>query len=103
MGGNGSDGFEIDIADGFSFAGGGIGDSVDADVDYDGAGSDVFGGDKSGLAGGGDEDVCVLGEIGEILRKFIATEDGGFALHEEHGKWFSDDIAGADAGDGASA
>jgi hypothetical protein len=80
-------------------------EAVDADVDEGCAGLDHFRGDEAGAADGGDEDVGLAGDLGEVSSFGVANGDRGVVVEQEHGGGLADDVAAADddgvlAGDG---
>lgn len=89
------DGFvESDVADGAGFGlavGAGFGDAVDADVDDQGAGSDVFGADEARFADGDNEDFGPAGVFGEVAGGDVASGNGGHLLKEKQGYRPADD------------
>ena len=81
------------------------GDAVDADVDEGGAGLDHVRSDEAGAADGGDEDVGLASDCGEVARLRVADGDGRVLVQQQHGDGLADDVAAADddgvlAGDG---
>ena len=76
----------------------GVGDAIDADVNYGGAGRDVIGSDHGGASHGGDYDIGAAYGFREIARFRMADGDGGVGVHEEKRHGFADDIAAAEDG-----
>ena len=77
-----------------------IGHAVDAHIDDDGAGLDHVGRDEFGAADGGDEDVGLAGDRGQVGGLRVADGDGGVGprllLEGEQGDGFADDEAAAE-------
>src|SRR6202012_4877554 len=74
-------------------------------VDEHGAGFDHVGRDEACATDGGDPDVGVAGEAGEVAGLAVADGDGGGVVEEHGGGGFADDVGAADddgvlAGDG---
>ncbi len=98
---------EVDIADdAVAVFGGWVGDAVDADVDDDGTVFDEVSGDEFRAADGGDEDIGVAADGGEVAGAGVGDGDGGVAAfaagHEEEGEGFADDHGAADDDDAGS-
>jgi len=96
----GVDGIGMDIADengafGFelfkalreilekAFGFGGVGDAIGADVDYGGAGLDPVGGDVTGFAHGGYDDIGAADDVWQVLRFGMTDGDGGVGMQEQ--------------------
>lgn len=96
--GFGGNGVVVGIAD-EAVAPGSLGgfDAVDADVDNGGAVFDHVGGDEVGAPDGGDEEVGLSGDGGEVGGAGMTDGDGGVAgegfAHHEEGGGFADDLA----------
>ena len=73
----------------------GIRHTVDAHVDDDGSGLHHISSDELGLADGGDKNIGLPGNGGQICGLGMADGDGGvgpgLALHGEQGGGFADD------------
>src|ERR1700733_8153932 len=81
-----------------AFGLGGVGDAIDADVNYGGAGRDVIGSDHGGASHGGDHDIGAADGFRKIARFRMADGDGGVRVHEEKRHGLADDIAAAEDG-----
>ena len=82
----------------YAFGLGCVGDAIDADVDYGGAGRDVIGSDHGGASHGGDDDIGAADSFGEVARFRMADGDGGVGVHEEKRHGLADDVAAAEDG-----
>src|SRR5690606_17347910 len=71
-------------------------DAGDADVDHDGAGLYPIALDEFGRAGGGDDDVSLAGNLGQVLGVDVRDGDGALALEQQHGDGLADDVRLAD-------
>ncbi len=75
-----------------------VGDAIDADVNYGGAGRDVIGSDHGGASHGGDDDIGAADGFRKIARFRMADGDGGVRVHEEKRHGLADDVAAAEDG-----
>ncbi len=72
-----------------------VGDAIDADVDYGGAGPDVIRGDVGGAADGGDQDVGLAAHLGQVPGARVADGDGGVLVQQHQCHGLADDVAAA--------
>ena len=101
--GNGCDGagdlarlLEGDIADHARFAGGGVRDAVDADVDDDGARFEPVAAHEVRSAHGCDDDVGAAALLRQIPRARVCDGNRAVCLQEELQHGFADDVGATD-------
>src|SRR5690606_22183632 len=71
-------------------------DAGDAYVDHHGAGLDPVPLDQFGRAGGGDDDVGLAGDLGQVLGVDVRDRHGAFTVEQKHGDGLADDVRLAD-------